>query len=309
MEEIREIAVRDESLPIEVSKEKTQLPVSTVQSRMEELIPFAGTIETTHGQRNILFAPVKDEDVEIRPDGLVYLPWPQYVERLRDAFGVGWAIIPKDMPKLQQNHMYWPFYLMIQGKLAGFAIGEQEYQPNNPQMSYSDASEGAKSNALMRLCKGIGISLELWKPSFIRAWKVRYAESFPAVWPDGNPKLDKNGKQKVEWKRKDREAQVVGEVLNGTDPKESVDQPPPASSLPIITSLIDSVTKRDRGTGKSPIYTLHIGDNKITTFSETFAKTAKEFVTKKESAQIEYKATKYGMELVSIIPVGTEEKK
>jgi len=99
------------------------------------------------------------------------------------------------------------------------------------------------------------------------------------------------------------DAEIVGESEFTTSEQG---QP---ESIPIITCLIDSVTKRDRGTGKSPIYTLHIGDNKITTFSETFAKTAKEFVTKKESAQIEYKTTKYGMELVSIIPVGTEEKK
>jgi hypothetical protein len=45
-------------------------------------------------------------------------------------------------------------------------------------MTYGDAVEGAKSNALMRLCKGIGISLELWKPSFVRDWKNKYAESY-----------------------------------------------------------------------------------------------------------------------------------
>ena len=300
MEEGKEIVARDESLPVEVSKEKATLPISTVQSRMEELIPYAGTIEITEVQKKILFAPVKDEDVEVRPDGLVYLPWMAYVERLRDAFGIGWAIIPRAMPKLEGGSMYWAFYLMIQGKLAGFAIGEQAYQPNNAQMSYSDASEGAKSNALMRLCKGIGISLELWKPSFIRAWKTKYAESFPAVWPDGNPKLDKNGKQKVEWKRK-----------GGKIEEAEVIESEPEQAIPIITSLIDSVTKREGEKGGKPytVYTLHIGDQKITTFSETFAKTAKEFVTKKESAVIEYKTTKYGMELVSIIPVGMEEKK
>jgi len=101
-------------------------------------------------------------------------------------------------------------------------------------------------------------------------------------------------------KGKIEEAEVVGEVSS-----EGNDQPPPASSLPIITSLIDSVTKRDGVKNDKPytVYTLHIGDQKITTFSKTLAGTAKEFMTKKESAQIEYKTTKYGMELVSITPV------
>src|SRR3989304_9544591 len=97
MEERKEIMVKDESLPAELPKEKP-VPISTVQTRMEELIPFAGTIETTEEQRKILFAPVKDEDVEIRPDGMVYLPWMEYVTRLQRTFGISWAIIPKDMP-------------------------------------------------------------------------------------------------------------------------------------------------------------------------------------------------------------------
>ncbi len=196
-------------LPQEViEKNRPQDNLLNVHNEMMKLIPLAGTIELDQVQKDFLFNPVNEEDVCIRPDGLVYLPWPYYVERLNKAFGISWAIIPKDMPKLQGNHMYWPFYLMIKGKLAGFAIGEQEYQPSNAMMSYSDASEGAKSNALMRLCKNLGISLELWKPSFIRVWKEKYAESFPAVWPDGKPKTDKNGKQKTEWRKK-------GQVSNG----------------------------------------------------------------------------------------------
>jgi hypothetical protein len=215
-EEKKNIVKQDES--------KTSISVN-VHNEMMKLIPLAGTIELNQIQRDILFSPVKEEDIEIRADGLVYLPWPFYVERLNKAFGISWCIIPKDMPKLQQNHMYWPFYLMIQGKLAGFAIGEQEYQPNNPQMSYSDASEGAKSNALMRLCKGLGISLELWKPSFIRAWKEKYAECYPATWPDGRPKLDRNGRQKMEWKRKDRkEVEEIVEVEEVVKKENDVEQ-------------------------------------------------------------------------------------
>lgn len=303
------LPITEEETKQEIVKKDEQKPdILSVHDEMMKLIPLAGTIELDQVQKDILFAPVKEEDVEIRPDGLVFLPWPFYVERLSKVFGVGWAIIPKSMPKLQGNHMYWPFYLMIQGKLAGFAIGEQEYQPNNPQMSYSDASEGAKSNSLMRLCKGIGISLELWKPSFIREWKAKYAESFPAVWLDGKPKLDKNGKQKVEWRRKNKKNELF--VAGGTEDSlaESFHQPESEESIPIITSTIDRITKKDGERDGKPytIYTLHIGDQKITTFSKTLAGTAKEFMTKKEPAVIEYKQTKYGMELVSIIPIGTE---
>jgi len=87
-------------------------------------------------------------------------------------------IIPHGNPKAHGNYIIWPFWMVIQGKLVAYAIGEQEYQPTNRTMTWGDACEGAKSNALMRLCKNMGISLELWQPSFIRGWKSKYAEMY-----------------------------------------------------------------------------------------------------------------------------------
>ena len=50
------------------------------------------------------------------------------------------------------------------------ARGEQEYfDPSG----VATASEGAKSNALMRCCKDLGIAHELWSPRFIRDFKAR----------------------------------------------------------------------------------------------------------------------------------------
>ena len=42
----------------------------------------------------------------------------------------------------------------------------------------SDAVEGAKSNALMRCCKDLGIAKELWNPEYVRKWKEAFATSF-----------------------------------------------------------------------------------------------------------------------------------
>jgi hypothetical protein len=128
-----------------------------------KMLTTAGNVELSKEEIAILYAPVKEGDVEIRPDGLIYLPWMEYVTRLRNAFGMRWSIIPQGLPKLKGTTIMWGFYLLVRESLMGYAIGEQEYYPNNSTMSYSDACEGAKSNALMRLCKGIGISLELWK--------------------------------------------------------------------------------------------------------------------------------------------------
>jgi len=184
------MAVYDSGI-VETEKQVPML-ANNFEEELNKMISMAGTIELTEEQKAILYAPVDDDLIEIRPDGRIYLPWMEYVSRLKQTFGLGWQAIPQGMPKFQGNHIYWGYYLVIQGKFAGFSIGEQEYQPKNYGMSYGDAVEGAKSNALMRLCKGVGIGLELWQPSFIKRWKAKYAETY----------YDQK-KQKDLWRRKD----------------------------------------------------------------------------------------------------------
>lgn len=194
------------------------------------LLPSAGTLELTDNQKKILFAEPKEEDIEVRPDGLVYLPWMEYVCRLRESFGVNWAMIPQGMPKKEGSLILWGFYLVIQGKLMGFAIGQQEYYESNPTMTWGDACEGAKSNALMRLCKGIGISIELWKPSFVKAWKDKYTESYTYY----NKRKEK---EEIRWRKKNGNHQPDRDIPKEMDdhfsksPK-TVQKAPEAPILP-----------------------------------------------------------------------------
>src|SRR3990167_7478215 len=203
------------AVPMNKEKEAAAVP-ETVESHMIALIPTAGTIELTDEQKNNLYAPVDEALVEIRPDGLVYLPWMEYVTRLRKTFGLQWAIIPHGAPKAHGNYILWPFWMVIQGKLVAYAMGEQEYQPANRTMTWGDACEGAKSNALMRLCKNMGISLELWQPSFIRAWKSKHAETYE--------KKNRQGVLTTYWRRKGK-----GKPKDETDdpPLEKEEGPPP----------------------------------------------------------------------------------
>lgn len=174
-------------------------------AEIANLIHLSGTIELTGKQEKTIFAPVNEKDIEIRPDGLIYLPWMEYVTRLKEAFGMRWTLLPEGLPKASPggNSIMWGFWLVIEGKPYGFAIGEQEYYPENKTMSWSDACEGAKSNALMRVCKGIGISLELWRPSFIRAWKKKHAHQVVGKDRYGNPKTI--------WAKKDTEKSAEDE--------------------------------------------------------------------------------------------------
>lgn len=199
---------RGTTSPLAVVSEKHEVtPVqqrpATPQDYLLPLIPTVGTIETTEEQRNILFAPVDKEAVEIRPDGLIYLPWMEYATRLRKAFGTNWGLIGAGAPYREGIYVYWPHYLIIKGKLSsGPAVGGQEYYPNNPKMTWGDALEGAKSNALMRLCKGLGMSLELWQPKFIKEWIDEHAESYPLLDDKGKKKLDRNGNVILRWRKK-----------------------------------------------------------------------------------------------------------
>ncbi|MBT9150616.1 MAG: hypothetical protein DDT40_00788 [candidate division WS2 bacterium] len=144
-----------------------------------EEVSKVGSIELTPEQTSILYAPVDESEILIRPDGLIYLPWIFYATRLRKAFGIGWALIPNLLPKIYtegyKKYVVWGFWLVIKGIVAGFAFGEQEYFGDATGMSWTDACEGAKSNSLMRLCKGIGISLELWDKEFAVKWINKFA--------------------------------------------------------------------------------------------------------------------------------------
>ncbi len=178
------------------SPEATTPAPQTVAEVMLALMQTAGTLELTEEQRAIVFAPVDPDLVEIRPDGPIYLPAMEYRNILCQAFGLEWRIIPDTpMPLQEGSILLWGFHLIIQGVPMGFAWGEQNYQKGDWRMSYGDAIEGAKSNALMRLCKGLNMCKELWRPSFGRQWKEQYADTCQ--------ERDKKGNMKTLWRRKE----------------------------------------------------------------------------------------------------------
>lgn len=60
----------------------------------------------------------------------------------------------------------------IRLRLVSIARGEQDYFSKD---GIPTASEGCKSNAMVRCCKDLGIASELWDPRFIREWKSKHA--------------------------------------------------------------------------------------------------------------------------------------
>ncbi|KAG0637450.1 mitochondrial genome maintenance MGM101 protein [Tuber brumale] len=123
---------------------------------------------------DVLLAPVDPEDIEIKPDGIIYLPEIKYRRILNKAFGPGgWGLAPRGETIVTEKTVTREYALVCNGRLVSVARGEQDYfDPSG----IPTATEGCKSNALMRTCKDLGIVSELWDPRFIRIYKKKYCE-------------------------------------------------------------------------------------------------------------------------------------
>lgn len=109
---------------------------------------------------NKLLAPLSNDDIELKPDGLLYLPEIKYRRRLNAAFGPGgWGMVPRGETHISHSIVSREWALICLGRLVAVARGEQEFfDPGG----VPTASEACKSNALMRCCKDLGIASELW---------------------------------------------------------------------------------------------------------------------------------------------------
>jgi hypothetical protein len=134
--------------------------------------PYFGISTSTFPQRilSVLLHPVNEQDVEIKPDGLIYLPEIKYRRILNQAFGPGgWALMPRGETLHYQNEgegaqlITREYSLYCHGRFISQATGEHTFYSKS-NLSYGKACESAKSNALTRCCKDLGIASELWDP-------------------------------------------------------------------------------------------------------------------------------------------------
>ncbi|GAA5862403.1 hypothetical protein JCM1840_004169 [Sporobolomyces johnsonii] len=126
----------------------------------------------TSRQAEILMRPLEAHEIEIKPDGLLYLPEILYRRILNQAFGPGgWGMVPRGEMTILNKMVTREWGLLAGGRLVSVARGEQAFFDASGMPT---ASEGCKSNALMRCCKDLGIASELWDPSFIRAFKAKH---------------------------------------------------------------------------------------------------------------------------------------
>jgi len=157
----------------------------------------------TEEEAALLAKNVPDDELMILPTGEVYLHQVGYRLRLNDVFGpAGWALFPFDEePRIvaasmrNQKILWQRWMLIVRGRVVAIAPGETAYDPESRSafsMSLATAIESAKSNALMRCCKDIGVAAQCWDRKFADGWRDMYAVRVYRV--------DSNGEQKDEWR-------------------------------------------------------------------------------------------------------------
>lgn len=182
----------------------------------------------------VLNAPVPENEVEIRPDGIVYLPGVAYRRILIRAFGAGaWALLPRGPARTMDALVVYHGALYILGRFVSEAVGECETRFG---MSYASSLEGARTDCLTRCCKDLGIATELWDPAWRDGWMKKYADR---EWDEG--KDGKKGKWKYWLKDKagdqtlltGRNAGAAAPKADGPATPVSVPTPGPTSVAPV----------------------------------------------------------------------------
>jgi hypothetical protein len=78
----------------------------------------------THKQFKQLSQPVHIEDIEVKPDGVIYLPEIKYRRKLNEVFGpMGWGLIPKGEPVVGSNIVTREYALIINGRYVSLLPG------------------------------------------------------------------------------------------------------------------------------------------------------------------------------------------
>ena len=90
---------------------------STVDINWHESFYGISTKVVTPKQHAILARPVETEDIEVKPDGIVYLPEVKYRRRLNEAFGpMGWGMVPRGEPVVGRTIVTREYALIVDGR-------------------------------------------------------------------------------------------------------------------------------------------------------------------------------------------------
>lgn len=248
----------------------------------------------------ILTAPADLSTLDVKPDGAVYFSHVHARRRLNEAFGPAphgwkflraapeWSITKAMRYDKEVVTVAAEFNLYVREPsgawdLRSQAMGEGEYHSNNPNAGFTDAAEVAKSQALTRCCKDLGIGSECWDKRFTEAFR---REHCIRVWvqPDrGNPKW--------QWRRKDadpfpgeqgaaNESREPARPASSPRPPQSDEAPAdpnvtgegwgPCESSESVSGRVERIEKVEKE-GKKPFFKVTVGGSVCSFFDRNFA--------------------------------------
>ncbi|KAF7188698.1 Mitochondrial genome maintenance protein [Pseudocercospora fuligena] len=235
-----ELSPSDESEPLRSLTDGLQDPppvLSENEKQIDWTRSFHGLSSTpfTPEQAQILQEPLEYDDVEIKPDGIVYLPEIKYRRKLNRAFGPGgWGLAPRGETIVTAKVVTREYGLVCGGRLVSIARGEQQYfDPDG----IPTATEGCKSNALMRCCKDLGIASELWDPRFIKKFMSEMGKEIIV-------EHQVTKKRRKHFMRKDDELRYPFKEIGTPDAASATGARPPGTKAP---------TNSNGNAAKSPV--------------------------------------------------------
>src|SRR5712692_4858324 len=158
----------------------------------------------------VLNEPLPDDEVDIRPDGLIYASHEYVVRQLNRAFGrMGWTLIPGSplarRPDANPPEYFQRWVLFVGGVYCAEALASRVFYDNG-QMHLDDVAEAIKSDCKSRVAKDLGIATECWNRRFAKKWRDEFAVQVVA------PKRDKGQMINAKlWRRIDGDA-LEGEL-------------------------------------------------------------------------------------------------
>jgi Mitochondrial genome maintenance MGM101 len=221
-------AIEQVKASIEQLKKPELTPREVMDYQLAQVI-YAGAsqLQVSEAQSLALaqYRDAPDEDMDIRPDGLVFVGHMWYRRVLTEIFGHGrWALMPKPGSPMQTHEtgdkveIQQTWILHINGCYVAQAMGTGHYWRNNPGQDVSDAIEASASNALMRCAAkySLGIGTNPWNRRQASEWRKRYAKRVIVSTPKGNA---------IQWRRIDADP-LPNEIGDAPPPKG---QPAPQS--------------------------------------------------------------------------------
>jgi hypothetical protein len=98
---------------------------------------------------------------------------------------------------IQDGYCCWQFHLFVHGHWATTSIGEHPDHKFS-KMSIANRAESAKSDALVKCSKALGIFREMWDPGWRTQWQLEHAVR---VWALATERSTEGAWL---WRRKDR---------------------------------------------------------------------------------------------------------